>query len=198
VIGTALNNPEQTEVTTVNKQEHTCADDEVWSDEHGKCVKKPVAKQDEETLAQCMARVKTEHPEMTDDAARAQCTQTPATDAEKGFMDKMMAVFDEAMEKRMSTFWKQVETKMDEAITKVQDDAVQGLRKGLGINDDPVIHLSEMEGMVRKILLEEKPHGKRTETITKDKPTEGSTDEPRQLPSADDLYKRLSKQRSSI
>ena len=153
----------------------------------------------EETLEQCIARVKAEHPEMSDEDARAQCTQKPTEEAaEKGFMEKMIAVFDEAMEKKMATFWKDVETRMDEAVKKVQDQAVLGLRKGLGISEDPVVHLSEMEGLVRKVVLEASEHGKRTETLTKDKPDEGKEGEPKKLPSADDLYKQLREKRGML
>ena len=145
--------------------------------------------EEEETLEQCMTRVKEENPEMTDEAARAQCTKEPPAESEKSFMDKMMLVFEEAMDKKMSTFWTEVEKRMDNAVKKVQEQAITGLRKGLGINEDPVVHLSEIEGLVRKITLEAKDHGKRTETLTKDKPDEGKEGEPRKLPSADDIFK---------
>ena len=147
--------------------------------------------EEEETVEQCMVRVKEEHPEMTDEAARAQCTKEPPAEAEteKGFMNRLMLVFEEAMEKKMSTFWTEVEKRMDEAVKKVQDQAVTGLRKGLGVSEDPVVHLSEIEGLVRKVTLEASGHGKRTETLTKEKPTEGAIGEPKKLPAADDIFK---------
>lgn len=154
------------------------------------------ANEEEETVEQCMARVKEENPEMTDEAARAQCTKEPPAETEKGFMTRMMAVFDEAMEKRMTTFWKEVEKRMDEAVKKVQDQAVMGLRKGLGVSEDPVIHLSELPDLVRKTVLEVSEHGKRTETLTKDKPIEGATDEPKKLLSAEESFQKMLKKKT--
>jgi len=124
-------------------------------------------------------------------------TQPPQTTEEKAFMDRIMAVFNEAIDKRMKDFWTEVEKRMDEAIKKVQAEAVQGLRKGLGVSEDPVIHLSELPELVRKIALEAQPPGKRTETTTTEKPTEGSIETPK-IPKAEDRFNELLKARGNI
>lgn len=158
-------------------------------------------KQDEEaeTVEQCIARLKAADPNLTDEAARAKCTPKPsetesATEEQKGFIGKLTAVFEEAMEKKLDTFMKRIDDRMNQIAKQKEDEAVEALRKGLGISKDPVVHLSEIEGMVRKIMLEEKPHGKRTETLTKEKPTEGTEPE-KKIDSAADIHKRLTEKR---
>ena len=153
----------------------------------------------EETVEQCIARIKSEHPEMSDEEARAQCTQQPADEAEKGDLQAQIIGVMKDYGKTLATEIKRdIAAEMDKVIKETKDEMVTGIRKGLGLMEDPVVHLSEVEHLVRKITLDEQPHGKRTETLTTDKPAEGSTDEPKTLPSADDLYKRLTKDRGAI
>lgn len=133
---------------------------------------------------------------MTDDEARAQCTQKPQEEAasEKGLRNRILAVMKEYGDTLADGIKQDIQDRMDKVVQETRDEMVESLRKGLGLEKDPVVHLSEVEGMVRKIVLDEKPHGKRTETVTKDKPTAGAEDEPKKLPSAEDLFKdKLSK-----
>ena len=155
--------------------------------------------EEEETLEQCMARVKAEHPEMSDEDARAQCTQKPTEEAaEKNLQTQIIGVMKEYGKTLAEQIKTDIRTEMDKVIQETKDEMVNGIRKGLGLEKDPVLHLSEIEGVVRKIVLDDKPHGKRTETLTKDKPIEGATDEPKKLPSADDLYKQLREKRGML
>ena len=154
----------------------------------------------EESMEECIKRRMSANADLSEEQARAACEEErkpkePApTTEQKAFMGKIMGVFNEAIDLKMQDFWKQVEKKMDEAVAKVQDQAVAGLRKGLGIEKDPVIHLSELPEMIRKTMLEIQPDGKRTETIIKDKPTEGAESE-RKLKSTDKAFEELMKKK---
>lgn len=154
----------------------------------------------EETEEQCIARVKAEKPELSDEDARAQCTQKPEGEAEKGLRDQILSVMKEYGDNLAEQIKKDIKVKMDEVVKQTRDEMVGSLRKGLGLEKDPVVHLSEVEGMVRKIVLDEKPHGKRTETATPDKPAEGSTEAlaKKIVPSAETIFKDLTKNRAGI
>ena len=178
----------------MEKQDEKCPEGQ-HRNEEGKCVPN-VEKQDEETLEQCMARVKEENPEMTDEQARGQCTAKPAPEAEKGLRNQILAVMKEYGDTLAEQIKKDIATKMDTVVKETRDEMVNSLRKGLGLEHDPVVHLSEVEGMVRKIVLDEKPHGKRTETVTKDKPTEGEGKSP--IKSSKEIYDELRKDRPVI
>jgi len=91
-----------------------------------------------------------------------------------GFMQKMIAVFQEAMAQELVKFRAELKTSIDKIVKEQQDEAVKALKEGLGLEKDPVIHTSEIPGMIRKILLETLPSGKRTETTTTDVPAEGT------------------------
>jgi len=55
-----------------------------------------------------------------------------------------------------------------------------------------VVHLSEVEGLVRKILLDKAPHGKRTETTIGEKPSEGAEAGAKaKIPAAADIFNKL-------
>jgi len=177
--------------------------------------------QEEETVEQCIARVKAENPELSDEAARARCTNQPAekikkqdpcpegeyrneegkcvpkpSEAEKGFRDRVVGIMKEYGETLADQVKQDIKTEMEQVVKETKDELVGSIRKGLGLEKDPVIHLSEVEKVVRKIVLNEKPHGKRTETNTTDKPTEGG-EKPR-IESAADIHKRLMKNRGII
>lgn len=174
----------------------------------------------EETLEQCMARVKSENPEMSEEAVQAQCTaHTEKQDhgckedevwnaeqekcvakpapAEKGLRDQILGVMKEYGDTLADQIRKDIEDKMKVVIKETRDEMVTSLRKGLGLEKDPVIHLSEMEGMVRKIILNKEPNDKRTLTKTGDKPAEGDGT-PKKLESSEDIFKKLSENKGSI
>lgn len=155
---------------------------------------------EEETMEQCVARHMAADENLTEEQAHAICEEErkpPAPAEEKAFMDKLMAVFDEAIDLKMQKFWTEVNKRINDAIEKVQDQAVEALRKGMGVSKDPVIHLSELPGLVRKMQLEQQPHGKKTETVTKDKPTEGEPTE-KTIPKAEDRFKDLIKDKGVL
>jgi len=157
---------------------------------------------EEESMEECIKRTMAANEGMTEEQARALCeqklSQAKTVAKDKAFMDKVMAVFDEAIDLKMKDFWKRVDERMVEAIKKVEDQAVLALQKGLGIEKDPVIHLSELPEMVRKVILDTQDHGKRTETLTKDKPTEGpaSAEKP-PIKTAQEMFEELQKKRGA-
>lgn len=176
--------------------------------------------QDEETVEECIARVKAENPELSDEAARAQCTNQPAekqdpceegyhrndegkcvpnSDTEKGFRDRVVGVMKEYGETLADQVKKDIQDDMKRVVKETKDELVGSIRKGLGLEKDPVIHLSEVEGIVRKIVLNEKPHGKRSETKIGEKPTEGAEDLGKKIVKpAEEMFKDLTKNRTAI
>jgi len=151
-----------------------------------------------ETMEQCISRHMAGNEELTEEAARALCEEErkpkePAEE-EKGFIGKISAVIDEVVEAKFARYNKQLEERMQKMIKQKEDEAVEGFRKSMGLEKDPTITLSEAKELVRKIMLEESPHGKKSETLTKDKPTDGK-DEERKLPKAEDLYKKMMEDR---
>ena len=94
----------------------------------------------------------------------------------------------------------QIDKDIKVAIQENRDALVGNIKKGLGLVEDPTVHLSEVEGMVRKILLDKEPHGKRTITETGEKPVEGAelTKSKAIVKPAADIYKSLMKNKGSI
>ena len=160
----------------------------------------------EETLDECIARVKAENPEISDEDARAKCTSQPPAE-EKGILltnRGLIAKFTQ-MQQEM---WAKMEDHMTnmaaeqtaKILAKLESDTEAALRKGLGIpKDEPQIPLSLIQEHVRKIMLEESPHGKRTETDTPDKPSAGAEDLATKIVKpADDIFKDLMKTKGAF
>jgi hypothetical protein len=154
-----------------------------------------------ETMEQCISRHMAGNEELTEEAARALCEEErkPKESAaeEKGFIGKISAVIDEVVEAKFARYNKELEDRMQKLIKDKENEAIEGFRKSMGLEKDPTITLSEAKELIRKILLEQTPHGKKSETLTKEKPIEGETGE-RKLPSAEDLYKKLMKDRGIV
>ena len=75
-----------------------------------------------------------------------------------------------------------------------EDELLRQVKEGLGIPENRPVQMSEVTEVVRKLLLEANEPGKRSETITKDKPTEEDTGLPK-LPSADSMFDDIMKAR---
>jgi hypothetical protein len=159
----------------------------------------------EETLEECMIRVKAENPDISDEDARAKCTAQPAPEpegngeAEKSLHDQILAVMKDYGNTIVAQVKKDIEAKMQTVIKDTRDEMVTSIRKGLGLEKDPTVHLSEVEDLVRKIILEKSPHGKRSATETPDKPAAGAEDLSKGIVKpADKLYEELTKNRTLI
>lgn len=106
---------------------------------------------------------------------------------------KMMDEYGTMLIKQMEV---RLATRIDEIVAATQDELVGAIRKGVGLEEDPVVHLSEVTSVVRKMLLE-KDEGKKTGDGEGDGPGGPETEEPRKF----DLEKRfdeLSKGRGVI
>jgi len=91
-----------------------------------------------------------------------------------------------------------IKKEMDKVVEDTKKEAVEAIRRGIGLDKDPVIHLSEVEGMVRKIVLENTESGKRTETVTKDKPAEGPAAEKPPVKPATEIFDELMKKKGTV
>jgi hypothetical protein len=152
----------------------------------------------EKCIAEKVAQGMSQEEATTACKAELEAEQTPPSSEEKGLVQKIEAVITEAMEAKFKVLEKRIETRMAAIVKDKEDEAVKALRKGLGLEQDPVVHLSEIEGMVRKIVLDEEPHGKRTETQTPDKPTEGIDLAKSKVPKAEDTFNKLLEQKTVI
>jgi Rod binding domain-containing protein len=81
---------------------------------------------------------------------------------------KMMESYGETMVKEMEANF---EVMIKEKAKEQEEALVKGIIRGLGIDQNPVVHLSDLEPTIRKILLESSDAGKRTQT-SGDKPGE--------------------------
>jgi len=90
---------------------------------------------------------------------------------------------------------KEILAELDKMVEEVKKEAVTAVRRGLGVDADPVIHLSEIEGIVRKIALENAEPEKRSETVSKDKPTEEPAKEGFKLKTAQEIWDENNKNR---
>jgi len=116
------------------------------------------------------------------------CQMAAAKSVEMPINEKLIGVMKEYMDEVMKQFKVDIEKRLADEKLAIENELVTSVRTGLGIQKDPVIHLSEVEGVVRKIVLNNAPDVKKTLTETTDKPLEGA-DLSKQLP---DLEKQFS------
>lgn len=168
-------------------------------------------KQEEETMEACIARMKEANPDLTDEAAQAMCEQQkkPAQVAEgeeKGkpqkkpedmtFIDKIHSVVDELIDNKIRGLEAQIEKRIASAVTDKENQVVEGLKKKWGLTEDRPIYLSEFEALFRKMLLEHTDPGKKTVTLTKEKPEEGKDDA--KIKPASKMFDDLMKNRGTM
>jgi len=89
---------------------------------------------------------------------------TPASAAEKSFMDRIIGVMQELVTKKFSEFEKAMDDKIAQILAQKELEVEQGLRKSLGLQEDPVVTQSQLIGQVRKMLLEANAPEKRSPT----------------------------------
>jgi len=89
-----------------------------------------------------------------------------------------------------------VKKSIDSMNRQRETELLRQVKEGLGIPENRPVQMSEVTEVVRKLLLEANEPEKRSETITKDKPTE-STDLP-ELPKADDMFNDILKARGGV
>lgn len=165
----------------------------------------------EKTMAECIQRKMGADQDLTEEAARALCekeakpeTSTAARPPRKdvkdmNFIEKITATFEDAIDAKFTVMMGNVEKRFKEIQKDLEDQAVDGIRKGLGIDKDPVVHISDIEKYVRKILLEGTDPGKRTETATDDKPAGDLTkSKTGKLETAEKVFQDLLKKKGAI
>ena len=158
-------------------------------------TEEPSAQAEPETMEQCINRHMSANEGMTEEQARGICEEErkPAQEGsteEKALGEKLIAVMKEYTDDAIKTAKVNTLKRIAEVKKETEEELIQSIRKGLGLEQDPVVHLSEVEGLVRKILLDKEPHGKRTVTDTPAKPSEGAQGAAK-IPSSADIFKRL-------
>jgi len=102
-----------------------------------------------------------------------QAAKTKPIATELPINEKLIAVMKEYMDETMKQFKVDIEKRLTEEKLNIENELVSSVRTGLGIQKDPVIHLSEVESVVRKIVLNNTGEAKKTLTETPDKPSDG-------------------------
>lgn len=140
---------------------------------------------------------------MTEEEAKVACK--PKTEGEtkgKTTIPNLTEQISELMKEYGKTLSEQIKhdikKEMDQVIADTKKEAVEAIRRGIGLDKDPVIHLSEVEGLVRKIVLDNAEPGKRTETVTKEKPTEGPATEKPLIKTAAEIHEELMKKKGTV
>jgi len=76
----------------------------------------------------------------------------------------------------MEQIKKDIMKEAEGGLSTLQKMLVEELDKALGDRAGTGVKMGDVEGFVRKVVLEKLPPGKRTETETRDKPTEGPSE----------------------
>lgn len=117
-----------------------------------------------------------------------------ASEAEKTLFERVMSVMEDVRKNDLAMFQKKLESfeaKLDEKIDGIlkakEVEVEQALRKGFGLEQDPVVHMSDLIGAIRKASLEQAETGKRTPAPVEKGGPEGT----KTLSPIDDLLKEF-------
>lgn len=122
-------------------------------------------------------------------------TTTPATEGEaiKGkdasLIDRVMNVMQDVMEKKLGDFEKKIDAKIDVILKGKEVEIEQALRKGFGLENDPVVHMSDLIEHGRKLALAKTDTGKRTPGAETSAGPEGNV----QLSEVDKMFAKAKK-----
>lgn len=97
--------------------------------------------------------------------ASAPATPTPAIQeptTEKSLIDRIMGVVEDVMKAKLTEFEKKIDTKIDTLLKTKEVEVEQALRKGFGLENDPVVHMSDLIAHGRKLGLETSAPEKRS------------------------------------
>lgn len=161
-----------------------------------KCVAEKIAQgmSEEEAATKCKAELEAEHPPASESTEEK--TLNPM---DMNLKDAVVNIMKEYGKVLVEDLKKDVVGEMKAEVQGIKAEMVAGLRKGVGLEKDPVVHLSEIEGLVRKVVLKETPHGKKSETTITDKPSAGMADfGGKKLPNAEDSFKELMAKRGAV
>lgn len=85
-----------------------------------------------------------------------------AKSTDKALTDRILDVVGEAMTKKLADFEKKMDEKLDNILKAKEIEVERALRKGFGLEEDPVVHMSDLITYGRKLALEKAETGKRT------------------------------------
>ena len=119
----------------------------------------------------------------------------PLVQSITGMFKDFEAVITKSFEARLKEVEANMLKKVAEHVEDIEDEAAKQIRTNLGITEDPVIHLSEVGEIVRKIYLEEAGDKKKSETIIKNRPDEGPTDGQFKFPPIEQDFEKMKKDR---
>ncbi len=77
-------------------------------------------------------------------------------------INRVMGVMSDVMTKKLGDFEKKIDEKIDSILKTKEIEVERALRKGFGLESDPVIHMSDLIAYGRKQALEKADTGKRT------------------------------------
>lgn len=81
---------------------------------------------------------------------------------EKSLTERILNVMEDALNKKLEAFEKKIDEKIDTILKSKEVEVEQALRKGFGLEQDPVVHMSDLVSYGRKIALEKAEPDKRT------------------------------------
>jgi len=129
---------------------------------------------EEKTLEEFTTAHRETNPDATDEDIKALWDAEQVKDL--NLTEKITKVMDDYGSMLIKQMEVRLATRIDEIVKATQDELVGAIRKGVGLDEDPVVHLSEVTSVVRKLLLE-KDEGKKTtdgdEAGPEGKPVEG-------------------------
>lgn len=137
---------------------------------------------------------------MTEEEAKDACTKKSVPKPEEEtLVEKMTKVIKEAFQVEFSAWEKKMIDMMAKVTKEKEEQFTEAFAESLGVpkNKEAYITLSEAKELLRKIVLESSAPGKRTETETKDKPTEGA-DIQKQGKSLEEQYAEMLKRKGTV
>lgn len=78
----------------------------------------------------------------------------PKKEEQPAFTDRLQKAFDEALDLKLKAMEKRFDEMIDTKLKALEIEAEHALRKGLGVEADPVIHQSDLISAIRKASLE--------------------------------------------
>lgn len=115
---------------------HKCPEGQIWSEEKGKCVK--VEQESDKNIP----------------AGSGEVTSS--------LIEQIVKTVNQHIEKKLAAWNKEIDKKIQQAQKQVGSEIQTGLRKSLGLQVDPPVHMSDLAEFGRKLQLETSKHGKRT------------------------------------
>jgi len=124
--------------------------EEAKKDEHGCIIDKETWNEDTKTC----------EPIETKPSPPAASEAVKSKDAP--LIDRIMNVMSDVMNKKLGDFEKKIDAKIDTILKGKEVEIEQALRKGFGLENDPVVHMSDLIEHGRKLALAKTDTDKRT------------------------------------